>query len=229
METALLTLIITAFGLGLVFNAAPGPVFAETVRRGVRGGFGPAFAVQVGSLTGDALWAIFGLVGVGLLLQLAFLRAPIGIAGIGYLLWLAWDTWRASTFELNWNSNDSGERNHKALRSGIVLSLTNPQNVAYWAALGSALGALGVQNPTTSDYVTFFSGFMLASIVWAFVVAALVDWVLGKTDVRWAQVTYRVCAAAFLILALLSLRELWLSSRHSVAADAPKASGASLK
>src|SRR5262249_21723939 len=192
-------------------------------------GFRPAFAVQIGSLTGDALWAVLGLAGVGLLLQLAYLRAPIGVAGIGYLLWLAWDTWRASTFELNLNSNDSGDRNHKALRSGIVLSLTNPQNVAYWAALGSALGAFGVQNPTTSDYVTFFSGFMLASIVWAFVVAALVDWALGKTDVRWAQVTYRVCAAAFLILALLSLRELWLSSRHSVAADAPKVSGVPLK
>jgi chemosensory pili system protein ChpE/L-lysine exporter family protein LysE/ArgO len=155
-ETALLRLIIAAFGLGLVFNAAPGPVFAETVRRGVRGGFRPAFAVQIGSLTGDALWAILGLAGVGLLLQLSWLRGPVGIAGVAYLLWLAWDTWRASTTELKLNSSDVGDRSQMALRSGIVLSLTNPQNVAYWAALGSALGALGVQNPTASDYVTFF-------------------------------------------------------------------------
>jgi threonine/homoserine/homoserine lactone efflux protein len=32
-----LTLIATAFGLGLLFNAAPGPVFAATVQVGVRG------------------------------------------------------------------------------------------------------------------------------------------------------------------------------------------------
>jgi chemosensory pili system protein ChpE len=222
-ETALLTLIITAFGLGLVFNAAPGPVFAETVRRGVRGGFRPAFAVQIGSLTGDALWAILGLAGVGLLLQLGALRGPIGIAGISYLLWLAWDTWRASTRDLDLNFSDGVVHSHKALRSGIVLSLTNPQNIAYWAAIGSALGALGVQNPTPSHYVTFFTGFMLASVVWAVVVAVLVDWVLGKTDVGWARVTYRICAAAFLMLALLSLRELWLSSRSVVAGEAPKA------
>ncbi|PYR34089.1 MAG: chemotaxis protein, partial [Acidobacteria bacterium] len=34
----MLTLLITAFVLGLVFNATPGPVIAETVRQGVRGG-----------------------------------------------------------------------------------------------------------------------------------------------------------------------------------------------
>ena len=39
----------TAFALGLVFNAAPGPVFAATVRYGARGGFRPALLVQLGS------------------------------------------------------------------------------------------------------------------------------------------------------------------------------------
>jgi chemosensory pili system protein ChpE len=32
----MLTLFITAFALGLVFNASPGAVFAETVRQGLR-------------------------------------------------------------------------------------------------------------------------------------------------------------------------------------------------
>ena len=59
------TLFISAFVLGLVFNAAPGAVFAETIRRGVCGGYRPALAVQIGSLVGDALWAILGLVGIG--------------------------------------------------------------------------------------------------------------------------------------------------------------------
>ena len=60
----MLTLFTAAFLLGLVFNAAPGPVFAETVRRSLRGGFRPALAVQIGSLVGDALWAVLGLAGV---------------------------------------------------------------------------------------------------------------------------------------------------------------------
>src|SRR5262245_1899443 len=95
-----LTLIATAFGLGLLFNAAPGPVFAATVQVGVRGGFKPALAVQLGSIVGDGVWAILGLSGVGVLLQLEGLRLGIGAAGIAYLLWLAWQSWRSSREEL---------------------------------------------------------------------------------------------------------------------------------
>src|SRR5688572_23098866 len=95
----MLTVFVAAFGLGLLFNAAPGPLFAETIRRGISGGFRPALAVQMGSLAGDALWAMFGLAGVGLLLQVDALRAPVGLAGVAYLLWLAWDAWRASAEE----------------------------------------------------------------------------------------------------------------------------------
>src|SRR5213593_3677269 len=96
----MLTLLITAFVLGLVFNATPGPVFAETVRQGVRGGFRSALSVQLGSLVGDALWAIVGLVGVGFLSRVEVLRTPISVAGVGYLLWLAWNAWQSSRCEV---------------------------------------------------------------------------------------------------------------------------------
>jgi len=219
----MLTLIATAFGLGLVFNAAPGPVFAETVRRGVGSGFRSALAVQVGSLTGDGVWAVLGLAGVGLLVQLESLRVPIGIAGVAYLLWLAWEAWRASTREFTVRVTGDGGHSRSALRSGVLLSLTNPQNVAYWAAMGSALGAVGVHEPTVFDYTAFFVGFMLSSIVWAFLFAAFVGRVLGRAGVRWAQLTYRACAIAFLALALSSLRELWVSLQPSPPAHAPRA------
>ena len=212
----MLTLFTAAFLLGLVFNAAPGPVFAETVRRSLRGGFRPALAVQIGSLVGDALWAVLGLAGVGLLLQLELLRVPIGIAGVAYLLWLASDAWHASDSEWAASVARDSDVSHKALRSGVLLSLTNPQNVAYWAALGSALGAVGVPRPTAVDYSVFFAGFMMSSIVWAFVFAALVDRLFRGTGSRWVRITYRVCAVAFLALALSSLRELWISQRTAL-------------
>lgn len=219
----MLPLLASAFGLGLIFNAAPGPVFAATVRQGVRGGYRPALAVQVGSLAGDALWAVLGLAGVGLLLQLESLRVPIGIAGAAYLLWLAWDAWRASTREFIVQVTDEGAHSRKALRSGILLSLTNPQNVAYWAAIGTALGALGVQEPTVFDYATFFAGFMASSVVWAFGFAALVDRALRRAGARWARLTYRACAIAFLALALSSLRDLWVSRHQSATVQGPSA------
>ena len=65
MITPVLSLFGMAFLLGLIFNAAPGAVFAETIRRGVDGGYRPALAVQIGSLAGDAAWALLGPAGIG--------------------------------------------------------------------------------------------------------------------------------------------------------------------
>lgn len=214
------TLFAAAFVLGLVFNAAPGAVFAETVRQGVRGGFRPAFAVQVGSLVGDATWAVLGLAGVGVLLQLPALRWPIGLAGVAYLAWLSWQAWRSASDEFHL---DAGAQPHptasRALRSGVTLSLTNPHNIAFWAALGSALGAVGVQQPTAADYGLFLAGFMASSVLWCFVCAAIVDRLFRRAGARWARVTYRLCALAFLALALASLRDLLTSPAQPGAAS----------
>jgi chemosensory pili system protein ChpE len=201
----MLFIFVAAFGLGLIFNAAPGPVFAETIRRGLRGGFRPALAVQIGSLAGDALWGALGLAGAGILLLIEGLRLPVGIAGALYLCWLAWESWRQADRAISIQGLSTGAATTRALRSGMLLSLTNPQNIAYWAALGSALGAIGVSKPTTADYVTFFVGFMTASLVWSFLCAALVHYIFGRFGPRWVRITYRAIAITFLALALSSL------------------------
>jgi chemosensory pili system protein ChpE len=221
----MLTLFAAAVVLGFVFNAAPGAVFAETVRQGVRGGFRPAFAVQVGSLVGDALWAVLGLAGVGLLVQSPALRMPIGIAGVAYLLWLAWDSWRAANQEFVVQADGTAVPQRKALRAGVLLSVTNPQNVAYWAALGSAMGAVGVHDPSPVQYGVFFAGFMTSSVLWCFVCAALVDRVFRSVGQHWARITYRACAIAFLALALSSLRDLMTSDERAAASPPPALHG----
>jgi hypothetical protein len=40
---------------------------------------------------------------------------------------------------------------------------------------------------------------------------------------RWARITHRACAVAFLALALASLRELWISRRPDASTQAPSA------
>jgi chemosensory pili system protein ChpE len=210
----MLTLLASAFGLGLVFNATPGPVFAETIRQGVRSGFPSALAVQLGSLVGDALWAIVGLVGVGFMSRVEVLRTPVSSAGAAYLLCLSWNAWQSSRAEVK-SDLGADTTDRRAFRSGMVLSLTNPQNIAYWAAIGSALRAIGVTDPTVEDNLGFFAAFMVSSAVWAFFVAALVDRAFRRVSVAWARLTYRACAIAFLLLALGMLRQLWIS-RYSV-------------
>jgi len=209
------SLIATAFVFGIVFNATPGPVFAETVRRGVRGGFRAAIAVQFGSLIGDALWAVVGLIGAGLLFKLASLKVPLAIGSVLYLLWLARSAWRSSREDFSVGESPDAPDHRASFRSGIVLSITNPQNIAYWAAIASALGSIGVTNPTVNDNLLFFGTFMLSSMIWVFVFAALVDRVFRVAGARWARMTYGACAVLFVVLALSLVRGLWLEVRRA--------------
>jgi len=199
-----MNIFLSAVLLGFIFNAAPGPVFAETLRRGLQGGYSAAFAVQIGSLLGDASWALLGLLGIGLLLQLEFLRLPLGLAGVAYLFYLAWDSWRSASQIISLQSVAIAKGS--AARSGALLSLSNPQNIAYWAAIGSALGSLGIDQPTLGDYAIYFSGFMLASVLWCFICAFLVNVLVRNLDGKWAAMTYKACALAFFMLAIETLR-----------------------
>jgi chemosensory pili system protein ChpE/L-lysine exporter family protein LysE/ArgO len=200
-------------------------VFAETVRQGLHGGFKPALAVQIGSLVGDTLWALIGLAGVAYLLSFDGLQWPLGIAGTLYLLWLARDAWRAASHELQMGEM-AGHRAPRALRAGVLLSVTNPSNLAYFAAIGSAMGALGVRHPTASDYALFFAGLTTASVVWAFVCAAGVAWVFRKLGLRWARLTYRASAVVLVRLGLGTLRDLlWPATEADVACQRPAAIG----
>ncbi len=202
----MITLFFTAFILGLIFNAAPGAVFAETVRQGARGGYKPALAVQFGSLVGDTTWALLGLAGIGLLLQLDWLRVPIGVAGVVYLIYLASDSWKTAKQEFTINGATAPQKN--AFRSGALLSLTNPQNIAYVAALSTSMGTIGVHNPTAEDYSIFFAGLMMASLLWCFVCAGIVARLFKNANNAWTKVTYQLCAIAFFALAIAAFRDL---------------------
>ena len=192
---------IQAFILGLLFNAAPGVVFTETIKRGINGGFFPALYVQIGSLAGDAIWAILGLLGVGILLNIDIFKFPLSIIGIIYLIYLAYDSFVSSNIKYEKIVVSKSMKN-SALKSGIFLSITNPQNIAYWAALGSSFGALGIAEPQTSHYFIFFFGFISSSILWCFICALAVEKIFKYTNSIIKKYIFRICTIVFLYLAV---------------------------
>jgi threonine/homoserine/homoserine lactone efflux protein len=194
-----MSLYLAALFLGLIFNAVPGPIFVESFKRGLMGGYSAALAVQLGSLLGDATWAILGLLGIGLLMSIDNLRLPLGIVGSFYLLYLAYDSLQKSTSGI---LSDSVATQKSALISGAALSLTSPHNLAYWAAIGSALGSLGIADPEWMDYGIFFAGFMTASVFWCFFCAGLIQLLVKQLHQKWTRLTYQLCAMLFLLLAL---------------------------
>src|SRR5665811_712902 len=81
-------LALVAMLLALAYSAAPGPVLAETARRGLSNGFRAALAVELGSLAGDAVWIGLMFAGAAALAEAGGVQlAASGVGGL-FLLWL---------------------------------------------------------------------------------------------------------------------------------------------
>lgn len=193
-----------ATGLGLLFNAAPGAVFTESLRRGLHGGFRPALAVQVGSLVGDAVWAVLGLAGAGALFAVPALRVPLTVGGCLLLCWLGARGLRDAISPAP-AADQEAAHGRSAWYAGAGMSLGNPLNVVYWSGTAGAVnGVLGGEAGFTALAV-FFTGFMVSSLAWCFVCAggiALLRRALPPVAVR---VVEGLCGAALLCLAAVAL------------------------
>jgi chemosensory pili system protein ChpE len=90
----MIALFLSSFALGIAFCAPPGAITAEALRRGLARGFRPALVIELGSLIGDATWALIALVGAAFLVQNRPARLLMGMMGTLFLLRLAWHALR---------------------------------------------------------------------------------------------------------------------------------------
>lgn len=203
----MLTIFFSALVFGFVFCLSPGAVLAETLRRGLLHGFTPALLVQIGSLVGDAVWAVIGLTGMALLIQHETVRVPLTIMCGLYLAWLGirslMDAWRLP--EAGSAPARSGQN---ALAVGAAISLANPKNIVYWGALGSALSGIVGATPSHGQTLMFFAGFMLASILSCFLIASLVNMLRKTASATWQRISYGACGLVLIYLALLAIQGL---------------------
>lgn len=203
----MLQIILTGFWLGLVFNAAPGPVFTESLRRGVRGGFRPALGVQVGSLVGDALWAVLGLAGAAALLTQPQLRIPITLAGCLVLILLGVQGIVAALRPPKQSQQTHTAYPTSPLRGpiivGALMSLSNVWNLVYWGGAGGAVaGALGHDAPLSSLGI-FLTAFMVSSLLWCFICAGIIAGLRKAMNPTWTRLIEGAAGAALLIMAVM--------------------------
>jgi chemosensory pili system protein ChpE len=206
----MLLVIISAFGLGLAFCAPPGAVTAEAIRRGLAGGFRPAFLLELGSLIGDATWAGIALVGAAFLVQSAPTRIVLGILGAALLFWLGWSAIRAARWPQEIKVTPSRGRGNFV--TGAMLSLTNPVAVAFWVGVGAGAVQSIVPRPSPADFVAFYAGFLAACVLWCFAFSAVVA--SGRAMLR--PILFRVingaCGIALLAFGVQFVRGVFLSA-----------------
>jgi threonine/homoserine/homoserine lactone efflux protein len=204
----LLAIFTYSFGLALAFCLSPGPVFAESLRQGLKGGFRPALFVQFGSLVGDLAWALAAFGGLGLIFTVPAFRLPLELAGATFLFWLAWDSFRsAPDYPVLDMATEPPRAAVGALASGVILSVTNPKNIPFWVAVGTAMGGLGVPEPISVEGAVFLSGFMAACVGCCFVTSAGIAWLHRHLTPRlffWINIATSIALATLATIGLIS-------------------------
>jgi chemosensory pili system protein ChpE len=210
--------------MGLVYVAPPGPVNIETARRVAKSGAWAGCSLQLGSLLGDALYALLGLLGIDLVLtHLMVAHIVLGLGGIGLLLYLGSSALREGWLGVRRSQvrpqvrphGQHGHRgqhtakagaNRRTFQIGLVMSVTSPFGLAYWVSVGAAT----LQRFHGSE-VAFVGCFLLAELLWAlalpilmgrwraFIKSRLFEWVL-------------LCCGLFQIVSALTLGYTFLSS-----------------
>jgi threonine/homoserine/homoserine lactone efflux protein len=205
----LLTL-LTGAVMALSFSAPPGPVTMETLRRGLRGGFGSALQVQLGSIVGDVTWCLLALLGLAPLVQVPLIRWALGAAGVGVLVYLGASGIRdalRSRPALGGTETGAeagadalaGAAQAGAFRSGVAISMANPMAVGYWLSVGGALVATGVAGTTAGQTAAFVAGFIGGTLAWVLLMALAVRWgryLMTPGAFRWVTLA---CGAALLM------------------------------
>lgn len=210
-----LQIIISGILIGVAFAAPPGAVTAETFRRGARGGFPLALGVQLGSLVGDATYALLALAGLAALAQNPALQIALGAFGAMFLMYLAWSSFqtaRLQTSPLRLSPERKGEGGGvSAFLSGMAISLANPWAIAFWLSLGGALASLGVANADATYIAIFFASFMLGAAAWSFALAVIVGRMRGLMRPVVFRIVSIVCGIALGAFGLLAASRVVLS------------------
>ena len=226
-ESALAALFVTSLGVGFTGALMPGPLTTLAVREIMRRGFwaGPLLAAGHSLLE---LPLVVGLaLGLSRFLDNDSVKAGIGIIGGIFLLWMGVhiigelpkeapalappqaDGPGAAAYDGSWRqrwmrSLATGGRPGPSvalmlMATGVLVSLSNPGFIAWWATAGTLLVRQGLDH-SAAGVASIYTGHILSDIVWL----SLLGLLLASGRRLVSGFAYRIVLAfcAFFLLAL---------------------------
>src|SRR5664280_1755911 len=167
-------LALVAVLLALAYSAAPGPVLAETARRGLSNGFRAALAVELGSLAGDAIWIGIMFAGAAALAEAGGVQLAAGGVGGLFLLWLG--VRALSNVRRKRPPVSDGAVVEQAFATGAAMSVASPYALPFWIAVSGSVSGSGVASAGALGYTVFSAAFMLTCLAFALFAAAAISW-----------------------------------------------------
>lgn len=168
-------LFIAGFLLSLSLCADLGVVNVAMIRTGLTDGMRAALYLGLGSCAGDMLYAVSSMSLVSLLLAHRAIRLGLWIGGSAVLLWLAVkmlrETLRPKEIVIDPTAELPRLRPARAFARGLMLALSSPTAILWFAAVGGSVIAAQAKNGAA--LLPFLCGFFVAGVLWTLLIAAL--------------------------------------------------------
>lgn len=121
--------------LALVMEVTPGPNMAWLALLAATAGRSAGFAAVAGIALGLAVQGALAALGVAsLLVAFPALYFSLHLAGVGYLLWLAWESWRDAG-DASHHLPGGGETGQQGFGRGFVANLLNPKAALFFVTV----------------------------------------------------------------------------------------------
>lgn len=154
----------TAFVVALSGAMMPGPLLAVTIHESARRGAWAGPMLILGHAILESL--LVGAVALGLVavFDSARFTGTVGLAGGAFMCWMGWDMLR-SVRRLSLAAPEAGATRLHPVAAGVLMSLSNPYWIIWWATVGCGYLVWGLQFGVLG-VCAFFCGHILADLAW---------------------------------------------------------------
>jgi threonine/homoserine/homoserine lactone efflux protein len=194
---------ITFFTASILLALAPGPDNIFVLTQSALSGRLSGILVMLGLCTGLIVHTSAVALGIAVIFQTSVVAfSVLKFIGAGYLLYLAWQAFRASAEKIQIKNN--GKVNHwKLYYRGIIMNITNPKVSIFFLAFLPQFA-----NPSmgpVSFQILFLGGLFISATILVFGSIALLSGSLGQwlnRSTRTQNVLNKTAGTVFLGLAL---------------------------
>ncbi len=197
----MLTALSAAFVYGLTGGLTPGPlmtlVISQTLRHGAREGIKTSLAPLITDGPIIGLLLLF----LGRIAAIRPLLGGIAIAGVVFLLYLAWESWNAAP-----PSATVAVAAPRSIVRGALVNFLNPSPYLFWLTVGTPMLVKAWKHSALAAalFVVVFFGCLVGSkIVLASILARSRERIIG----RWYTPVMRTLAVLLVVFAAIVARD----------------------
>lgn len=127
--------------LGMAAAATIGPVTIETVRRGLKGGFAPAFLVNMGATAVDAAYLLLIFFGLSSFVSNPAFRMALGLFGAAVLIYFGANSIREYFAGGEILGRKPSGKSGNDFVAGMLINISNPMAIMAWLAFYGIVSA----------------------------------------------------------------------------------------